>query len=657
MNIKTETQTIIELNRTRTSNHSLPYNPQTGEGSLVGRFRLQLTTARHILMPNIALSDALVCSIVECGTLKNYANQNNLNYKSLERSVSALRLRYDFEYWAISCVKIQDKSTKQLVPFRLRGAQLKLLLVLYNKIEQKEPIRVVLLKARQWGGSTLIQIFMAWIQLLHRRNWHSAIVTDVEEQARNIRAMYNRLVANYPQKMPSITMSNYEGSSKNKIITSRGAIIYIGSMQQPDSLRSSDIMMAHLSEVGLWKTTQGKSPEDLIQTIAGTVPLQELSMIVVESTAKGVGNYFHRLFSGAQRGENGFTPVFVPWYEIDLYQTNFESEQEMREFVESMNSVEKGYFELGASLEGINWHRTKRLSEGYDDWRMGCEFPTTPSEAFQSTGRRAHNPAYTAAMRKECRKPIFVGEISSDSQQGSSAIDCSMKLYECAGGTLWIWALAEQSPAVKNRYIVSMDIGGRTERADYSVISVIDRYGLIEGGGEECIATWRFHLDQDLAIWRAVQLATLYGKALLVVEANSLNAKSSDGDHSLTILDEIKDIYPNLYARSDRFSIREGRPARYGFFTSSASKTDLVNQMNKRMRERNYIEYDERAIDEADSYEIKENGSYGAVDGKHDDIYMSRAIGLKASQVTDPPSLIVPPKKRTGKRVSSESTF
>ena len=59
--------------------------------------------------------------------------------------------------------------------------------------------------------------------------------------------------------------------------------------------------------------------------------------------------------------------------------------------------------------------------------------------------------------------------------------------------------------------------------------------------------------------------------------------------------------------------------------------------MNKRFREGGYIERDVRALDEADVYEIKENGTYGAVEGAHDDIYMSRAIGLKASQITPKP--------------------
>ena len=102
-----------------------------------------------------------------------------------------------------------------------------------------------------------------------------------------------------------------------------------------------------------------------------------------------------------------------------------------------------------------------------------------------------------------------------------------------------------------NRYVVSVDIGGRTDKADYSVIRVFDRYWMAEGGSPELVATWRGHLDQDLIAWKAAQIAMFYGNALLIVESNSLDKDSTDGDHFLTILDEIAPFYDNIYARND----------------------------------------------------------------------------------------------------------
>ena len=529
-----------------------------------------------------------------------------------------------------------------MVPFILRAPQLKLLKAMLDDLWAERPVRIILLKARQWGGSTLVQVFMAWIQLFHRTSWHSVIVADTEDQARNIRGMYSRLAQYHPTEIFDIRFRNFEGSQKNKWITGRECVIYMGSMQKPDSIRSADVMMAHLSETGLWKATEGKKPEDLVQSIAGTVPLEPYSVIVMESTAKGVGNFFHREWNKAVSGESGYTPVFVAWWEIDMYSLSFPDDSACLEFIRSMNEQERYFFSLGATLEAIQWYRLKKHTDSYDDWRMGCEFPTTPQEAFQSTGNRAHAPVYIQRMRRYCKPPLYKGELFAGQKTGAGAIDNTLSFQDIPEGSVWLWAKPDKELPVKYRYVVSMDIGGRSDRADWSVLSVIDRYCLMEGGVEECIGTARFHLDQDLAVWKAVQLARYFNNALLVVEANSLNRKGTEGDHTLTIMDEIKGYYDNLYYRTDPQKIVEGAPVRYGFFTSAASKTDLVNQMNIRFREEGYIERDARALDEADHYEMKNDGSFGAVDGEHDDIYMSRAIGLKASRQMPLPFLAEP---------------
>ena len=146
----------------------------------------------------------------------------------------------------------------------------------------------------------------------------------------------------------------------------------------------------------------------------------------------------------------------------------------------------------------------------------------------------------------------------------------------------------------------------KSDDADWTVIRVIDRYMKLFGGDEECIGTWRFHMDQDLAIWKAVQLAEFYNHALFVPEFNSIKKhKPEDSDFFYTILDEIVDVYDNIYSRDDPTKVREGVPPRYGFHTNKATKDDLVTQMQRRFRDQLYAENDLRALDEAMTYEQK----------------------------------------------------
>jgi hypothetical protein len=46
------------------------------------------------------------------------------------------------------------------------------------------------------------------------------------------------------------------------------------------------------------------------------------------------------------------------------------------------------------------------------------------------------------------------------------------------------------------------------------------------------------------------------------------------------------------------------------------------------LRDESYVERNEEALTEFSTYEKKQNGSYGATDGHHDDYVMARAIAM-----------------------------
>lgn len=68
--------------------------------------------------------------------------------------------REDFERWARDCVRITDKLTERPVPFRLNAPQRRVLGVLEEMRRGGEPIRLIMLKARQWGGSALFYLLI-----------------------------------------------------------------------------------------------------------------------------------------------------------------------------------------------------------------------------------------------------------------------------------------------------------------------------------------------------------------------------------------------------------------------------------------------------------------------------------------------------------------
>lgn len=582
------------------------------------------------------------------------------------------RYKHDFEYWAYTCIKIQDKESLEDVPFKLRRGQRKLLAKLESQRLAGIPIRVILLKARQWGGSTLVQIYMMWIQQIHKTNWHMAICAQDDNASKNINEMYTRAAEMYPTEMGTITLKPYARSSKNRICAETGGIIGVGSYLNPNQFRSYNYPMTHQSELGLWEDTLKRKAANVAQSLRNSVPNVPYSVIVMESTAKGVGTFFHNEWIAATEGNSRYIPVFVGTWEIELYQAEI---MDHEKFVDEMSDYDWFMWNLGATLEAINWYKLYKSGENYTDWQMQEEFPNTSIEAFVASGQKVFNPEYIQAVSKDCMKPEFIGDVFGNKRIGKEALK-GIRLTEVINGSLWIWVKPDNTARVMNRYAAFADIGGRTSKADYSVLRIVDRLWMIDGGDPEFILTWRGHLDQDLFAWKCVQICMAYAipeigsYPLLAIESNSLKKDKDEGDHFFTVLDQISDFYPNLYVRNDIEKIGNSFIPKYGFQTNAKTKGMIIDAHNSCARERflatlgqqegwGYIERDQRAVNEMNWYEVKRDGSLGAVDGRNDDIEICTAGCLwLATQHMDKPFYVVEERGSYSRsKVKRESSF
>jgi hypothetical protein len=629
---------LFTENERRRNLLSTPYNPETGEGSLIDRFWLEFSCGadfyRYYLPVHMqrfqTVQDLMRTKDVDILLAESFGDTGEELRKKFLEDFFQLRLDEDFEFWAWSCVVVKDKKSSRDIRFKLKRPQRKFLTILENERISNRPIRIRLCKSRQWGGSTLTQIYGLWLQLRHRTGWNMAICANIENQAKTIRAMTRLVINNYPKWAGEITMARWEGTDKHKYIPERDCSIQIGSMQKPDALRANAFKVVHLSEVGLWEKTDNKTPEDMITALTEAVVPEPYTMIVEESTAKGVGNYFHTEWLASIDGKSVYVPVFVAWYEDE---TSTLDVDDIEKFFNSFNEYEKYLWnDIGCCIEQIAWYRFKLKEKGSSTWRMMEENPTTWQEAFQNTGMRVFPPEYVQKARKNNRNPIKIGDIVGDARKGKDAFK-NLNVYDDTHGLFYFWILppdGKEEEKVANRFVVSVDIGGRTKNADFSVIRVFDKYWMTDLDGKpEIAATWKGHIDQDLLAWKAAQTAKMYDNALLVIEFNSLDTDDdTEGDHSLTVLNEISEFYNNLYYRNDPAKVKEGEPIQYGFHTNKATKPMIVDFLLAALRDESYYERDSRACDEFDLYEMKEGGKLGAVDGKKDDIVMSTSIGL-----------------------------
>ena len=690
-----EVISILKENDNRNADVYQKFDPISGIGSIGKRVEVHIDgfPLETQYIPVEMLSIPLIKLLIKCGSIikflteeleVEYSDEDRL--KVIEQFVR-LRCRYDFAFWAALYVFIKNKGGGEDVLFRLTRPQRKFVERLEALRKANKPIRIVLLKARQWGGSTTSQLYMAWLQLIHKVGLNSLIIAHQGAGSDEIKDMFDRMIKAYPISMLYKLGETYnENESKLVGVGHSGSIhrvpqrnckIKIGTAERPDSCRGGDYNLVHLSEVGLWKTTDGKKPEDIVRSACSGILLKPYTMIVYESTANGTGNFFQREYDAAKRGTSQFEAMFVSWFDIEQYSLVFEDNDAKADFAiwlwknrnngsASSARAESGKYlwwlwEQGATLEAINWYVQERAK--YNEHApMASEYPSDDIEAFVHSGERVFDKYKVDEFRASCKQPKYIGDVYADGDSGKDALK-NLRFAEDTQGLLWIWDLPEidDKETVTNRYLTIVDIGGRSKKADWSVILVIDRLFMLDGGRPEVVAQWYGHIDMDILAWKAAQIAAFYDNSLLVIESNTLEThdkeRQVDGDLSHFILNQIKEVYPNLYARKQtEDEIREGLPRKYGFHTNVATKPMIISTLIKVVREHMYIERDERCLDEYVVYEKKQNGAFGAIIGKHDDLLMTRAIGLHICFFEMPiPTIVLRVKMRVPKKKKAVS--
>ena len=658
-----EVKEILAENKKRQAIMNEPFNPTTGEGSVGERFRFRLKgfSIEEQWLPVEMKDEPLIAELEKAKDFHAYLAANmgdDTNGEELmTRILIKLRCKYDFPFWCYMFVKIKPKDGGEDIPFRLNRPQRKLVSKLEAMRKSGNPINLILLKARQWGGSTCTQMYMAWLQLVHMKSWNSVVASHSNTVSATVRGMYTKMIEQYPTWMlwpeseehddNEEKMTAFEGQQSIKYIPSRLCKIRIATANAQENLRSEDVALVHMTEVALWPDTIERHPEDYVAAFTSGMERGRNSMKVMESTAKGVGNYFHREWLDAVAGKSDSDWMFVGWQEVERDQIPFKDEKEKRAFAKWLydNKDQKEAQDLRSeagsylwmlwettnpTLEGLNWYVRDRKGKTSHE-HQASEAPSFWEEAFTATGEELFDSAIVNEMRKTCKAPRWIGEVQGEGAKGKAALD-DVKFLEDRRGEFWVWMRPEpdeDNEVTTNRYLVVVDIGGTHHAADWSVIAVFDRYWMMEGGKPSIVAQWRGHIAHDLLAWKAAQIAKWYNNALLVIESNSLDKERDvNADVSEFILNRVKSVYDNLYERErNEEDIKAGKPVKYGWHTNSKTKPKIVKQLQECVRDKMYTERDEECLNEMCVYE--HNGQkYEAKQGFHDDLLMTRAIGL-----------------------------
>ena len=669
------------------------YNPITGKNAPGRRVRVVLKDylgGQDLWVPIEMFRSRFFRVLVNYGSIDAYVRakgrqQNPVKMrKAVVHRFIRLRCKHDFYFFAGAYARIKNKEGGEDIPFYLRPAQLKLAKVFEKLRLEGKPIFVILLKCRQWGGSTLTDIYMAWIMLFWKTHWNCNIVGHQSTSSTNVFNMYERLINALPLWLFFKTGERYpedvrkiKNDAKNpniKYLVPRSCQIQTGSALNPESARSSDVAMAHITEEAFFPNTEKWTPAQVVKSVVSPIRHDPYNFVVRESTPNGMENEYHDEWQRANTTDkegnplSSYTPVFVAWFEIEDYVKPFKSEDERSDFAIWLWKHRKdetgngAYFwhlyEIGASLEGIHWY-IEKLKDYSCIEDMQQEYPSDAIEAFKYSGKAVFDIYQVEQLREDCQDPVFTGDIEGDSfdptieafvidgdkasKYEKYACMQNLRLVEQPGGFLKIWDMPDYTEMVRHRYLVSVDIGGSHRSSDWSDIVVFDRYDVMYGGVPAVVAEWHGHCPPDQLAIKCAQIAHFYQDAFLVVENNTAYSRmnDTDGDVSELFFPILVPLYDNLYnSNHSKLLKHRQRETKWGFHTGR-NKPSLIQSLAAVIRERKYLEREAETLNEYSYYMHFPNGKYGNIPGKHDDRVMSRAIGLYVEKEMDTPEIIV----------------
>lgn len=525
------------------------------------------------------------------------------------------KMKEDTAWYMENFLKIRNKQAK-LVPFKLNEAQ-----TIFNGIiEEQErlgkPHRYIILKARQMGLSTYTE------GLIYKRTSqdmfiNSMIIAHEDKATQNLFNMSKLYYEESPEAFrPMKKYSNEKAlvfeNPTNKDEEKRAnpglrSRITVSTAGTAEAGRSATIHNLHVSELAFFP-----NPETTMTALLQSVPDTNSSLVIIESTANGVGDYFHRMWLKAVRGESDFVPVFLPWFTDSTYKSGFTTEAERNQFIaevkqtfvdNSGNEVHTDEYELmvkfNLTYEQLKWRRetiANKCNGELDIFKQ--EYPSTAEEAFISSGRPKFN---TTAVQK-------YGTMVRKGDRGYlERVGEHVRFVKDPKGYVEVW----EEPQPGKEYCIGADVAEGLITGDYST-------AFVGGYDFDVKAMWRGHIDPDLYGEELDKLARWYNGAYLGVENNN---------HGLTTLKELQRLeYWNIYYQKVYDRLSDELTVKMGWNTNRKTKPLMIDKMAEYIREMYLTAYSDVLVNEMATYVINDNGSTSAQQGCYDDSVMAMAI-------------------------------
>ena len=516
------------------------------------------------------------------------------------------RLYDDFEFYAKHCIKIRTKQGK-IAPLVLNRVQKRFLSRVLDQLAKTGKVRMVVLKARQQGLSTVISALQYW-WLSQRKAQKGLVMAHESESTTSLFDMYRRIHDN----VPDIVRPSTKYSSRSELVFDKlDSALRVATAGGRGVARGEMLTFAHLSEVAFWPPAFANNNfNGLVQAI----PEEPGTFIFLESTAQGVTGKFYDMAQGADRADqhwNGYELFFSAWFESAEYRetapADFQRTPEEEDLIKAFS--DKGL----TSNDQLYWRRKKVATNGLDLFKQ--EYPATAEEAFLSTGRPIFNNEYVTERLRTPQTPLTLMAVEETYDEKNGRPLPLRVIREHPRGELKVYRTLDP----KESYVIGADVG----------------MGLRQGikgkkDGDPSVAQILDSQMRQVAVWRGLCHPDVFAKILetLGYHYNSATIAPERNNHGLVTCVALRDSnYPYLYTETMEGTLEADRDTiKLGFFTSEATKPLIIDKLRALDREREIEINDETTLKEMKTFVVSENGKMEAEAGTHDDTVMALAI-------------------------------
>jgi len=501
-------------------------------------------------------------------------------------------------------LRIKDKKAKT-VPLVMNTSQKKLYDALANQHRAGKPQRVIILKSRQMGFSTITEGII-FKRTATKPNINSGIVAHEIQATNNLFRMSKRFYDNLPQWLrPEIKASNSkELIFDNNAGTGLGSSIKCMTAGNSSIGRSDTFQNLHISEYAFWQGNKQETLTGLLQS----VPDEPNTMICIESTANGYDD-FKDMWDQSVAGKNDFTPVFCAWWEAEEYRREYTGFR-----LTAAEKEIKALYKL--DFEQMAWRRwclQNNCSNNLDKFKQ--EYPSCPEEAFLMSGRPVFDAnkviQHITKLEQQYKdKPHSQGHFSyewNDPEVKDFIKDDSIKWIE---DTTKGYIRLYEPPRACYPYVIGGDTKG--EGRDWFAGTVINN-----NTGRRVASLHMDVAESKPYTYQMYCLGRYYNDALIGIEINFNTAP----------IEELQRLrYTRQYVRQKYDDMTKQYEKKFGFKTDGNTRPLIIDKAVGVIADSIDSYTDVETLREALTFAYDKNGRPDAMAGKHDDLLMSDMI-------------------------------